>query len=113
MIILFLVYMPFFWMQQMDIETEKEYMVGEKLAISVKKEIDSAVMFGSGYRRNFTLPEQIVSYNYVIIIENKTLSLRWKDKATEETLIAHNITGNPQPGFNTIRNNNDVVYINV
>lgn len=113
MIILFVIYMPFFWMQQLDIETEKEYLIGEKMAVSVKKEIDTAVMFGSGYRRNFTLPELIGQNNYEIKIENKILSIKWDDKATEENLIAHNITGDPQPGFNTIINDKDTVYINV
>ena len=112
MVILFLVYMPFFWMQQLDIQTEKEYLMGEKMVISVKKEIDTAVMFGPGYRRNFTLPDQIGPYDYVILIQDKTLKLNWKDRATEENLIAHSIVGNVQPGPNTIRNEDDVIYIN-
>lgn len=112
MVLTFLIYTPFFWQQQLDIEVEKEYLIGEKIALSVKKEIDIAVMFGSGYKRNFTLPEQISNSDYVIAIENKTLKLRWKNRATEENLIAHNISGNPKTGFNTLSNLNDVIYIN-
>ena len=112
MVLTFVIYTPFFWQQQLDIEVEKEYLIGEKIALSVKKEIDIAVMFGSGYKRNFTLPKQISNSNYVIAIENKTLKLRWKNRATEENLIAHNISGNPKAGFNTLSNWDDVIYIN-
>ena len=112
MVLTFLIYTPFFWQQQLDIEVEKEYLIGEKIALSVKKEIDIAVMFGSGYKRNFTLPGQISNSDYVIAIENKTLKIRWKNRATEENLIAHNISGNPKTGFNTLSNLNDVIYIN-
>ncbi len=112
MVLTFVIYTPFFWQQQLDIEVEKEYLIGEKIALSVKKEIDIAVMFGSGYKRNFTLPEQISDSDYVIAIENKILKIRWKNRATEENLIAHNISGNPKSGFNTLSNLNDVIYIN-
>ena len=112
MVLTFVIYTPFFWQQQLDIEVEKEYMIGGKIALSVKKEIDTAVMFGSGYNRNFTLPGQISDSDYVIAIENKILKIRWKDRATEENLIAHNISGNPKAGFNTLSNRDDVIYIN-
>jgi len=112
MLLLFIIYIPFFWQQQLDIETEKEYLIGEKVALSVKKEIDTAVMFGSGYRRNFTLPEQISHTDYTLIVTGKTLRVIWSDKATHENLIAHDIVGNPVPGQNVIENMEDVIYIN-
>jgi uncharacterized protein (UPF0333 family) len=112
MLLFFVIYTPFFWQQQLDMEIEKEYLIGEKLALSVKKEIDTAVMFGTGYKRNFTLSEQISGSDYAIFVENKTLRIFWKDKSTTANLIAHNITGDPQPGFNTLSNRKDVVYLN-
>jgi uncharacterized protein (UPF0333 family) len=112
MLLIFVIYTPFFWQQQLDIETEKEYLVGEKIVTSVKKEINTAVMFGSGYRRNFTLPEEISHSDYTMTISKKILKMAWKDRTTEENLIAHNVTGNPKPGLNTIENRDDVIYIN-
>ena len=51
----------------MQIEEEAEYLIGEKIAASLKKEVDSAVMFGSGYKRNFTLPKQIKKFASFIL----------------------------------------------
>lgn len=109
MVLIFVIYMPFLWQQQLDIEQESEYLIGKKIAISLKKEVDTAVMFGSGYKRNFTLPEKILNSDYAIFIENKMLRIRWKNRATEEFLIAHNISGSPSSGQNTISNQDDVI----
>lgn len=112
MLLLFITYVPFFWQQQLEIETQKEYLIGEKVALSVKKEIDIAVMFGSGYRRNFTLPAEISQSRYTLSVYEKTLRVIWSDKATYENLIAHEIVGYPSPGQNVIENREDVIYIN-
>jgi len=109
MVVTFFIYVPFLWYQQLDIQTESEYLIGEKITTSLKKEIDTAVMFGSGYKRNFTLPEQILDSDYTISIQNKLLKISWKDKSTGEYLIAHSISGWPMPGQNTISNEDDVI----
>ncbi len=109
MVLIFVVYVPFLWKEQLDIEEESEYLIGEKIAISLKKEIDTAVMFGPGYRRNFTLPEKIRDSYYIIAIEDKILKITWKNRATQESLIAHEISGTPGTGRNTISNQDDVI----
>ncbi len=109
MVLIFSIYVPFLWRQQLEIEEENEYLVGEKIASSIKNEVETAVMFGSGYRRNFTLPEDIFGSDYTISIDNKILRIRWKNKGTEEYLIAHQISGSPKPGKNIILNQEGVI----
>ncbi len=112
MSLIFLTFVPFFWRQQVNIENENEYVIGRKLSLSIKKEIDTAVMFGSGYKRNFTLPEEISKSDYVVSINNKTLKVAWKDRMSVEYLIAHEIEGSIIPGKNRLENKNDVICIN-
>ena len=75
----------------------------------MKSEVELAVMFGHGYRRNFTLPADILGSNYSIDIKNKVVVVKWKDYEVHELLIAHKITGSPKPGKNTILNRRDEI----
>ena len=112
MVLIFIAYAPFFWQQQIDIQIESEKMVAKRVLSSLKKEVDTAVMFGDGYKRNFTLPSNIAGSNYVILVDEdkKMIELRWKEKSTEEFLIAHEISGSPNPGqLNKIENRDDVI----
>jgi len=112
MVLIFVAYTPFFWQQQKEIQDHSEYMMAKRILSSVKKEVDTAVMFGDGYTRNFTVPSTISGIDYGITVneEKKMVTLFWKDKITYEFLIAHNITGNPVPGQkNKIENRDDVI----
>ena len=109
MVLVFSVYVPFLWKQQIEIEKESEKIVGERIASTVKSEVETAVMFGSGYKRNFTLPGDMLGYNYTIEVFNKIIRIKWKDTEIDEFLIAHQISGSLSPGKNTISNRDDVI----
>jgi len=107
MVLIFSIYVPYIWGRELEIEKKGEFIVGRRIASNVKSEVELAVMFGHGYRRNFTLPADILGSNYSIDIKNKVVVVKWKDYEVHELLIAHKITGSPKPGKNTILNRRD------
>ncbi len=109
MVLIFSIYVPYIWERELEIEKKGEFVVGRRIASNVKSEVELAVMFGHGYRRNFTLPADILGSNYSIDIRNKVVVVKWKDYEVHELLIAHKITGSPKPGKNTILNRRDEI----
>ena len=109
MVLIFSIYVPYIWGRELEIEKKGEFIVGRRIASNVKSEVELAVMFGHGYRRNFTLPADILGSNYSIDIKNKIVVVKWKDYEVHELLIAHKITGSPKPGKNTILNRRDEI----
>jgi len=93
-------------------ENERQGIV-EDIAALVKNEIDLAKSVTDGYLRTFNLPSRIGGNTYNIeIIENRELVVNYVDK--EYVLfLQENIQGNVNPGANTIRKENGIVYINI
>lgn len=93
------------------IRSRKEYLIARRTGLAVKKEINMANIFGGGYRRNFTLPNNIAGHEYIIEIENgsRVLVLEWEGRNVVEEIITPKINGIPKPGKNTIRNVEGVI----
>jgi len=108
-LLVFAVFAPFLWEQQNKILSERKTLTAEKIALTIKKEVDMAVMFGSGYERNFTIPENILGSDYTIDIHGKVLVLDWKSGETNEILITNRTSGIPSPGKNKISNEDDTI----
>ena len=108
-LLIFAVFTPFLWKQQNEILSERKTLTAEKIALIIKKEVDMAVMFGSGYERNFTIPNDILGSNYTISIHGKILVLNWNSGETQEILITNKTSGIPSPGKNKISNEDDVI----
>lgn len=108
---IFIVYMPIFWQQTQLIREKREFLVGRKIGLIVKKEMNTANLFGSGYERNFTLPMRILDSNYTIEVNNESrlIFVRWKDSSIVEKVAAYKIKNSPSPGKNTIKNQKGVI----
>ncbi|RLJ02994.1 MAG: hypothetical protein DRP11_02035 [Candidatus Aenigmatarchaeota archaeon] len=112
--LMLVMYTPIFWQQERAIIFEREDLIGNAIALSIEKEVNTAVRFGSGYSRNFTLPERILSkdYNITIYNESRILSVDWYGGGVNRQLITPKIIGSPSPGQNRIENVNGVVIFN-
>lgn len=105
----FTIYTPILWQQQNEILGERKTLIGEKIALTLKNEIDMAVMFGSGYERNFTIPDYILNSKYTITVHDRIINVKWDTGETQEMIITNRTSGIPSPGKNTILNEDDEI----
>ena len=105
------VYLPVAWNRERLIKEEREDLLAWRTISNIKREINLAVSFGSGYQRNFTTPDKIITSNYTIEAINQSLAIfiNWDNRQIVEQIITPNITSVPKPGVNTIKNVNGVI----
>jgi hypothetical protein len=111
LMLIFVFYVPIAWNQEKLIQKEREDLMAKTVAVTVKKEIDMAITFGSGYSRNFTLPSRIIDYGYRIRVFNQSrvILLEWDEMEEMENIITNRVIGSPSPGTNKITNQGGTV----
>jgi hypothetical protein len=71
----------------------KTLLDAQRIAVSVKDNINMINEEGRGYYAYFSLPEQIQGgYDYDIVIKNNVLEIVWEDNAWTTKLIPSNVT---------------------
>ncbi|MFP4045776.1 MAG: hypothetical protein ACLFS3_01830 [Candidatus Aenigmatarchaeota archaeon] len=102
LLLVFAVFAPLLFTEAFQIYRMRETLVAERIATTLEREINTAVVFGPGYSRNFTLPERIVRSNYTVSTnaENRLLRVSWQDSKETRQIITNNITG----GFSSEEN---------
>jgi hypothetical protein len=92
-------------------ENERQ-QIAEDIATLAENEIKLAKSATDGYSRTFKLPNKIKGNSYSIeIIDNRELVVNYLDR--EYVLfLQEDVVGNINPGENTIRKEDVVVYIN-
>lgn len=86
--------------------------IAEDIAALARNEIDLAKSVSNGYSRDFKLPAKVEGNIYTIeIIGNRELVVNYIDKEYV-SFLPENVEGNINPGANTIRKENGIVYVN-
>ena len=78
----------------------------------VSSELNNVYIQGYGYSRNFTLPVDIISYNYSIrIVDHMVLVFVANNNTYLRKTIPENISGELKKGLNCVTNKNGVIYV--
>lgn len=114
LLIMFAAFGPFFLNQSVMIDEMKAELKAERVATLLEREFNTAVRFGDGYSRNFTLPSEISSNNYSIELHSDLMlvEVQWGDRSVTRQITSDNFKGSPVPGKNHIRNSNSEIIFN-
>ena len=86
--------------------------IAEDIADFSYREIEIATAVNDGYKKSFSMPQNVNGVNYSInIVDNIELTVIYLDYEHVRFLPA-NVTGNITKGLNTISRNNSIIYIN-
>ena len=86
--------------------------IAEDIADFAYREIEIATAVNDGYKKSFSMPQNVNGVNYSInIVDNIELTVIYLDYEHVRFLPA-NVTGNITKGLNTISRNNSIIYIN-
>jgi hypothetical protein len=89
---------------------KKTNMIGEDVVIKVQKEVNLAARVLDGYSREFYLPLKLGSKDYTISIQgNEVVASVDNDDYWRKI---PNVTGIIRIGYNTIRKENGIIYLN-
>lgn len=83
-----------------------------EIAFSVQDEIALAHSSSDGYYREFALPEKVLGKDYSINLTLRSVYLITEDERHSVALPVLNVTGFVQKGNNTIRKEDNEVYLN-
>ncbi len=113
LLLIFVAFSPVVFNQTMEVRKQSMAMESRRIATFVEREVNSAVRFGDGYTRRFTVPEKISNHEYNITIYNgtygKVLEVEWSEGVENRQLIATKIGGYPKPGENNIENSDGLI----
>ena len=93
-----------------DLSEKKEYFLVREQADRIWQEISLAVQVEDGYRRSFTIPEQLENREYGILMSNNTLILT--SEHVTYILRIPGVGGNITKGVNNITREEGMVRIN-
>ena len=94
-----------------ETERNKDLLLKE-VALTVQNEIAIASTSIDGYYRNFSIPVQLIGYDYSARIQNGLIYLNTSDGQHGLALPVANSTGSLILGSNIIRKASGVVYLN-
>lgn len=114
LLLIFAIFAPIFFQQTVRINLQKGRLQANKIATILEKEINTAIRFGHGYSRNFTVSTSIAKNNYSIeVYQNLSmLEVSWRDQRATRQLLGKNFQGNLHPGQNQIKNSNGKIIFN-
>ena len=112
MFIIFLGFIAVITSKVLEAKENEIQQIAEDIAALAENEIKLAKSATDGYSRTFNLPSKISGNSYDIeIIGNRELVVNYIDREYV-TFLPENVVGNINPGENTIRKEDVVVYIN-
>lgn len=114
LLLIFAIFAPIFFQQTVRINLQKGRLQANKIATILEKEINTAIRFGHGYSRNFTISQNIAKSGYSIEIypDLRMLEVSWRDQRVTKQLLGKNFEGDLHPGQNQIRNVNGKIIFN-
>jgi uncharacterized protein (UPF0333 family) len=90
-----------------SIQSTSESTLGlevEKTMSIAKSRIETAFLEGDGFSTNFTLPQQIMGFDYSVNISSGFILIEVNNSTHSSPLITKDITGVPRKGENSLRN---------
>lgn len=116
LLLIFVAFGPVIFNQTVKIRRRSVAIEAGRTATLVERELNSAVRFGDGYRRDFTVPEEVSEQEYNMSVKNieygKVLTVAWNDGVVNRRLIATELEGELQTGENSIENSGGRILIN-
>ena len=86
--------------------------IAEDIADFAYREIEIATSVNDGYKKSFSMPQNVNGVNYSIkIVDNIELTVIYLDYE-HVRFLPSNVTGNITKGLNTISRNNSIIHIN-
>lgn len=86
--------------------------IAEDIADFAYREIEIAASVNDGYKKSFSMPQNVNGVNYSIrVVDNIELTVNYLDYE-HVRFLPSNVTGNITKGANTISRNNGVIRIN-
>ena len=82
----------------------------QNVALSVRDEINLAAGSSEGYRRNFTIQENILGKDYFINVSEGIVYVSIGNKGF--SYITANVNGSINKGVNSLKKENGTVYLN-
>ena len=96
-----------------EFSDQKEFFLIKDLALKLQKEVTLAADAVEGYKRTFTLPDELEStVDYFIQIRNNTITINSSKTVISVAIV--NVTGEFTKGSNTIekKNSDGKIYVN-
>jgi hypothetical protein len=93
-----------------DKNEDKERILLQNIALTVKEEINLAASASEGYYREFTIPEKIFGKDYQINLSNNFVYVSEQDVSFAYRIAQTN--GTIKKGINTITKQNQQIYLN-
>lgn len=94
-----------------DLNFQKKELESERLLNRLSNKIDTALLEGSGFSTNITMPGTVIGYNYTMNISSGYIYLVVDDMTFFSKLLTENVTGVPRKGTNRISNENMMIVI--
>jgi hypothetical protein len=89
----------------------RQNLEAEQTLSFAKGKLDTAFLEGDGFSSNFTLPQQIMGFNYIIGISSNFLFLEMNNQTYSKILLSRNVTGTLRKGENRIININNLLVV--
>lgn len=111
MMVVFLGFFSLISSKIFDLKSSQNQQITKDIALIVNNEVKLAETAANGYIRNFIMPGKIERNNYSLrIIDNRELVVNYLDN--EYVLfLPDNVRGTITLGTNTIRKQDDIIYI--
>lgn len=93
-----------------DTLAEKKQTVLYDYGVNLQREFLLAEEAGKGYRRGFTLPENVDGFRFTVFLEANTLMLNYSEAILYFSIP--NTTGNLTQGYNLIHNEEGQLTLN-
>lgn len=77
----------------------------------VKSRLDTAFLEGSGFSTNFTLPQELMDFNYSVSISSKFVVIEVNNQTYSKMLLTNSTAGTLRKGENAVRNVNGQLVI--
>jgi uncharacterized protein YpmB len=106
----FIVFFAIIQENQSDKNKEKERLIIQNIALDVQDEINLAAGSSEGYYREFTIPQNILGKDYDIQIIGEKVYANTSDFGVSYSVFE--VQGNLVKGQNTIKKENEKVYLN-
>ncbi|MFP4634117.1 MAG: hypothetical protein ACLFM9_04100 [Candidatus Aenigmatarchaeota archaeon] len=115
LLLIFVGFGPVMFSQAASIQKKSAAIGAGRTATILENEVNSAVRFGDGYQRNFTLPHKLSRQSYNITVTDvdgrKVLRVSLEETTEGRQLLATEISGSPSPGENSIENvNGEIIF---
>jgi len=112
MFLVFLVVVSVVTTKILEAKENERQVIAEDIATLAINEIELARSVSDGYARTFILPNTVNGNTYTIaIIDDRELIVNYIDKE-HVSFLQDDVVGNLNVGENTIRKENNIIYVN-